>query len=79
MSLPQARSGFLPSLLASLLVLGCGSTSGTPKDGGTGGGLGGAGGSGLGGSGLGGGAGSGTAGAPMPTGSLVFTATSRAC
>jgi hypothetical protein len=66
MSLPQARFG---SLLASLLVLGCGSTSGAPKDGGAGGSLGGAGG---GTGGLGGAAGSGTAGAPMPTGSLVF-------
>ena len=73
MSLPQARLGVLGSLLASLLVLGCGSTSGSPKDGGTGGSLGGAGGSSGGGiGGLGGAAGSGTAGAPMPTGSLVF-------
>ena len=73
MSLPQARLGVLGSLLASLLVLGCGSTSGSPKDGGTGGSLGGAGGSSGGGiGGLGGAAGSGTAGTPMPTGSLVF-------
>jgi hypothetical protein len=77
MFLPQARVGVLGSLFASLLLLGCGSSSGSPKDGGTGGSLGGAGGaggsSGPGTGGLGGAAGSGTAGAPMPTGSLVFT------
>jgi len=70
----HARFGSFVSLIATLVLSGCGGSS-NARDGGTGGssigGIGGNSGGGTGG--LGGAGGSGTAGAAMPTGSLVFT------
>src|SRR5262245_16581529 len=73
----HARFGSFVSLIATLVLFGCGGGSGNPRGGGTGGSLGrprgGRRGGSVGTGGLGGAGGSGTAGAAMPTGTLVFT------